>query len=129
MQGQSLSAVQGDPINTEGLKMPDTIRTAGIAFKCGRNIKAGVRLFARQERHTRPVRNAQLSRMLWERPLSLKRECRRQSSLMKEFIDFDVSRRRQRHFDITFDALAEDFFCLLLSRGRSKGSMDSFSRR
>lgn len=41
IQGQSLSAVQGDPINTEGLKMPDTIRTAGIVSQYARDIKAG----------------------------------------------------------------------------------------
>lgn len=33
IQGQSLSAVQGDPTNTEGLDMWDTIRTAGMVIE------------------------------------------------------------------------------------------------
>lgn len=39
IQGQFLSAVQGDPINTEGLNMPDTVRTAGIVYQNARNTR------------------------------------------------------------------------------------------
>lgn len=42
---KSLSAVQGDPINTGGLDMPDTVRTAGVVLKYARDIEAGEAIF------------------------------------------------------------------------------------
>lgn len=86
MQGQFLSAVQGDPINTEGLEMPDTVRTAGVVLQDARDIKAGEAILRMGETYS-TCEKCQVERLLRaERATEPgEEECRRQSSLMRGF--------------------------------------------